>query len=510
MLTPRRFVPLLAAALAGVLPAAAHAADPLTDPTDDTSLEWSLPNESLKRPFAEQVPIVFVSRGQNRKEWEALPRSWNETTEEVADPGSKKTVTRRLIKIKLPLGINLAPPVPVENPMTLARWELGKRLYFDPVLSSTANVSCASCHAPELGFTDQVPVSVGIGGIKGGTNAPTVLNSAFNRQHFWDGRATTLEDQAQGPVQSSFEMFSGKGHAWNDAIRRVRAKGDFNKKFEEEFGHLPTRDAIAKAIATYERTVLVGNSIQDRAEVAMRKRVEGDEGTNFTIQPKDYEAVLKQAFTAKDTHALEALLLNPDKDQDKVPAVAAAIDRGRQLFFGKARCNACHVGESFTDLAYHNLGVGVKDGKLPAKALGRFGALPTGLKDPALVGAFKTPPLRGLLSTKPYMHDGSEATLEAVVDFYDRGGNANEFLDVKMRDYDAEEAYLRSKQTKAPWTGPEVKVFTRGGRPIIPLKLGLTPDEKKDLVTFLRALESDLVDPTVADPKWFPTRVAKR
>lgn len=501
MAVPHRVSPVFTGALA-LLSAAAgagRAAEPgIADSMTDTNLDWSIPNESLIRPFATQIPIVFVSRGQNRAEWDKLPKYWNESTEEVLDPATRQPLMRRVVKIKMPLGINLTPPVPPENPMTLARWELGKQLYFDPVLSSSLNVSCATCHDPAKGYTDQMKTSLGIGGSRGGMNAPTVLNAAFNRQQFWDGRAASLEDQAQGPVGNSLEMFSGKGHAWNDAVRRVRAKGNYNRKFEEEFGHPPTRDAIAKAIAVYERTVVVANSVHDRAEVAMRQRVSDEDGNKFVIEPKDYETVLKAAFTAKDNHVLEALGLDPAKDQAKVGEVAKHIDRGRVLFFGKARCNACHVGESFTDLAYHNLGVGVKDGKLIDGALGRFAALPTGQKDPGQVGAFKTPPLRGLLSTKPYMHDGSERTLEEVVDFYDKGGNANEFLDPKMRDHDAEQAYRQKKGTA------EVKVFARGGRPVIPLKLNLTTDEKKDLVAFLRALEGEPVDPTVADPKWFP------
>jgi len=479
-------------------------AQPVSSLGEDANLEWLIPNESLKKPLADQVPIVFVSRGQNRKEWESLPKYWNEGTEEVVVPVTKKPIVRKVIKIKLPLGLNLAPPVPAENPMTLNKWELGKRLYFDHVLSSSGSVACASCHDPGRGFTDHAQFSTGIGGAKGGMNAPTVLNSAYNRQQFWDGRAASLEDQAQGPVQNSLEMFSGKGHAWNDATRRVRNKEGYKSKFEQEFGHAATRDAIAKAIATYERTILVGNSINDRAEIAMRKRVEEDEGTNFTVKDVDYEKVLKDAFKAKDTPALEALSLDSTKDEEKIPAVAKSINQGRVLFFGKARCNACHVGESFTDLGYHNLGVGAKDGKLPPDQLGRFGSLGVGQKDPSLVGAFKTPPLRGLLVTKPYMHDGSEKTLEEVVEFYDKGGNANEFLDGKMRDYDSEQAYMKAKAGKEPWTGPEVTVFTRGGQPVIPLKLKLTPQEKKDLVMFLRSLESDPVDATVADPTWFP------
>ena len=221
------------------------------------------------------------------------------------------------------------------------------------------------------------------------------------------------------------------------------------------------------------------------------------------MQPRHYERVLKAALAAKDLHALEALNLNPARDEKKIPEGAAMIDRGRILFSGKGRCNACHVGESFTDLGYHNLGVGVKNGKLPERDLGRFGSLPTGHKDPAVFGAFKTPPLRGLLSTRPYMHDGSEKTLEEVVDFYDKGGNANEFLSPKMRDLDAEAAYVKAVRAKQSWTGDKVEVFTRDGRPIIPKKLKLTPAEKKDLVMFLRALESDPVDSAVADKDWF-------
>ncbi len=462
------------------------------------------PNESLRFTAAEQVPIVFVSRGQNRKEWEALPKYWNDATDEVIDPVTGQMSTRKVVKIKLPLGLNLAPPVPVENPMTLARWKLGKELYFDSILCSDLTVSCATCHSPTFGYTDGKKVSDGISGKKGGMSAPPVLNAAFNRQQFWDGRASSLEEQAQGPPQNPAEMFDGKGNAWHEVVKRVRAKPEYVKAFEKEFGHAPTRDAVAKAIATYERTVLVGNSLNDRAEVAMLQRIEDEESNKREILNKDYETVLKQAFAAKDTHALAALQLDLAKDQDKIADTASSINRGRVLYFNKARCANCHVGESFTDFAYHNLGVGVKDGKLPEGDLGRYGSLPTGHKDHTQIGAFKTPPLRGLLSTKPYMHDGSENTLEKVVDFYDKGGNANEFLDPKMRDYDAEQAYLKAKAANMLWTGPKVEVFARGGRPVIPIKLNLTPGEKKDLVMFLRAMESDPVDATVADERWFP------
>ena len=462
-------------------------------------LDWMVPNEGLKRPFKDQASMVFVTRGQNRKAWEGLPKFWNDFVQEVVDPVTGAKVPRKVVLIKVPLGINMPVPVPAENPMTVARWELGKKLFFDSILCSDLTVSCSTCHSPKNGYTDGARFSTGISGKVGGMSAPPVLNSAFNRHHFWDGRATSLEDQAQGPPQNSIEMFDGKGNAWHEVVNRVRAKPEYVKAFELEFGHAPTRDSIAKAIAAYERTVLVGNSIHDRAEVAMRKRVEDEEGNKFDILPKDYETVLKQAFANKDLNGLKALNLDVAKDQVKVAELANIIDRGRVLFFNKARCSACHVGESFTDLAFHNLGVGVKDGKLPEGDLGRFGSLPTGHKDHGQMGAFKTSQLRGLLSTKPYMHDGSEDTLEKVVDFYDKGGNANEFLDPKMRDTDAE-----AKVIKSGMKPKEVTVWTRDGKPIIPLKLNLTVDEKKDLVLFLRTLESDPVDATVADAKWFP------
>jgi cytochrome c peroxidase len=176
-----------------------------------------------------------------------------------------------------------------------------------------------------------------------------------------------------------------------------------------------------------------------------------------------------------------------DNDRQKAAEVAQSINNGRALFYGKARCNSCHVGDNFTDNQFHNLGVGVKDRQLPANSLGRFATLPTGHKSTEMIGAFKTPTLRHLLGTAPYLHEGSERTLEEVVDFYDRGGNANEYLDVKMRDFDAERAYLLSQQNQAPYKGPEVKLFGKDQTPIVSLKLNLTPQEKRDLVLFLRA-----------------------
>jgi cytochrome c peroxidase len=465
------------------------------------SLDWQLPNERLMQPFKHQVPIYFVTRTQSAKEWNALPRYWNVATEKTADPATGEEVTRKVIKIKVPLGLTQPPPVPPENPMTLARWALGKRLYFDGVLSADNSVSCASCHDPRRGWTDRASFSVGIGGLRGGVSAPTVLNSAYNPLQFWDGRAVSLEDQAQGPVQNPVEMFAGDGHAWPKAVLRVRQKEDYVRRFREAFGTEPTRDSIAKALATFERTVLSGNSIHDRADLAMRRRVSAEGGAEFTLQAVDYELVLKEAFKNRDEAALTALGLNPGKDLGRAGEVAKSLASGRELFFNKARCATCHVGDNFTDNQFHNLGVGVKDGKLLKGGLGRYAAQPAGHKNPELAGAFKTPTLRGLVGTGPYLHDGSEKTLEDVVEFYDRGGNANEHLSPKMRDIAAEQAYERSRRDKTPYRGPEVKLFGEAQRPIVPLKLNLTRQEKADLVLFLRALEGDPVEPIVADPR---------
>lgn len=476
---------LLVLAIVGAVP---------TIRAEEPDFDVDVPNEALKRPFAEQIPMVFVSRGQNKAEWEKLPKYFNEVTESALDVLTGKTVNRKVIKIKMPLGLNVPPTIPTENPMTLTKWQLGKQVYFDPILSSDGTVSCSSCHSPSFGFSDGSKTSKGIGGNLGGMNSPTVVNSAFNRFQFWDGRADSLEAQSQGPVQNGVEMFDSKGNAWAEAIKRIRKSEKYAGLFEKEFGHVATRDAAAKAMATYERTVLSGNSIQDRADLAAKIRAEEEESNKLEPQPKDYETVLKAAFAAKDVHALTALTLDVTKDADKIPQVAKSINNGRLLFFGKARCNSCHVGETFTDHTFHNLGVGVVNGKLKPGQEGRFGSQPLGARDVSMMGAFKTPGLRGLPASQPYMHDGSEKTLEQVVDFYDRGGNANEFLDPKMRDFDAEKAWYASKNGGAKYTGPEPKVFTRGGWPVIPRVLGLTAEEKKDLVLYMRALEGDPID----------------
>jgi cytochrome c peroxidase len=467
------------------------------------SLDWQLPNENLRTPFEERIPIQFVNRTQNPQDWMALKKYWNEAIETVDNPLTGQKITRKVVKIKVPLGLSQNPPVPVENEMYLDRWILGKELYFDPILSSDSSVSCASCHQPTKGWTDQSPVSLGIGGKKGPVSAPPVFNSAYNQLQFWDGRAISLEDQAQGPVGNPLEMFNSDGHAWNQAVYRVREKPYYVEGFKKAYGTEPTRDGIAKAIALFERTVLNGNSLHDQADFAMRLRVFEEGGTKFELQAVDYETALKDAIANQDTHALKSVGLTT-KDGAKVPALAQSLANGNKVFFGKARCNSCHVGDNFTDNQFHNLGVGVKDGKIPSNGIGRYAAQMIGHKNPDLVGAFKTPTIRGLVGTAPYMHDGSEKTLEEVVEFYNKGGNANRYLDPKMRDFDAEKAFLAAKKSGANYDGPEVHVFGPDQTPVAPLKLNLNDQEKKDLVLYMRALEGEPVDPIVADPDTMP------
>lgn len=267
-----------------------------------------------------------------------------------------------------------ATPVPAANPMTDAKVRLGMALYFDPRLSSDGTISCASCHDPNAGFADPRPVSEGVGGAKGGRNAPTVLNSAHARFQFWDGRAKDLEEQALGPIQNPVEMQM----TMPMAIDRLKAIPGYVAMFDAVFGTPPTPEGIADAIATFERTVISTDSAYDR-------------------------------YIAGDPTAMSR----------------AAI-RGMELFRGKAHCQACHSGPNFTDGRFHNLGVGYANGAFADEGRAKV------TKSPDDLGAFKTPGLRSIAQTAPYLHDGSEKTLEDVVAFYDRGGVPNPNLDPLM------------------------------------------------------------------------------
>jgi len=289
-----------------------------------------------------------------------------------------------------------------------ARIDLGRRLFMDPRLSADGTVSCGSCHIPEQGFAfNGLPTSIGIGGQRVRRNAPTVLNVAFYRSLFHDGRVSTLEEQLWGPLLAADEM----GNVGRDAVaQRVADLPDYNSAFAGAFDDGITVDTIGAALAAYQRSLVSGDSRFDRW------------------------------YYGNETQALSA--------QEK---------RGFVVFRGKAQCNACHTlgprHALFTDDEFHNLGVGylgrgVALRENPVPDPGRF-EVTLRERDRS---AFRTPTLRNVELTAPYMHDGSMKTLREVVDFYDRAGNPNANLDPLM------------------------------------VPLYLSEREKEDLVAFMRAL----------------------
>lgn len=297
-------------------------------------------------------------------------------------------------------------PVPADNPQTPAKVELGKQLYFDKRLSIDGTVSCATCHDPEKGWSNADNFATGIKGQRGGRSSPTVLNAAYHPLQFWDGRAAQLEGQALGPIQNPIEM----GHTMEACVATLNGIPGYKKQFKEVFGTDVTPDGIAKAISAFERTVLSGDA------------------------PYDH-------YVAGDKKAM-----------------SEAAVRGMTLFFNKAHCSACHSGPNFSDAAFHNIGVSI-DKKEPDEGRKVISKLEGDR------GAFKTPTLREIARTAPYMHDGSQATLEAVVEHYNKGGVANPQLDEE----------------------------------IFPLML--TAEEKADLVTFMKEGLASKSYPMMKPPK---------
>jgi len=290
------------------------------------------------------------------------------------------------LQLQTPLGL---PPVPIpdDNPPTADTVALGRRLYYDPMLSSDKTVSCASCHGPEEGFADTNPVSLGVGSKKGTRHAPTVINSAYNSLQFWDGRAPSLEEQAKGPIANPVEMAST--HA--DVVKRLQADAKYVALFKQAWGtDQITIDLVAKSIASFERTVLSGNSPFDRFYYGHDKK-----------------------------------------------ALSASAQRGLKLFMDpkKGNCEVCHtIGKDyalFTDNKFHNLGVGA-DTRGNMVDLGRYEQT----KNDADWGCFKTPTLRNIAQRPPYMHDGTFPTLKDALYHYIGGGNLNPHLDKEIHSLD--------------------------------------------------------------------------
>jgi cytochrome c peroxidase len=259
----------------------------------------------------------------------------------------------------IPRGLDLYMPVPEHNPLTREKVALGRRLFHDTRLSRDRTTSCASCHDPRRAFSTGRALAVGVRGRISRRHAPALVNRGYGAAFFWDGRSASLEEQVLEPIKDPSEM----DLPLDEAAARVG---------------LPAT-AIARALASYVRSILSGDSPLDRF-------VHGNRS-----------------------------------------ALSAEEQRGLQLFRGKANCTACHIGPNFSDERFHNTGVAWRIS--PAADLGRF---VISAKDEDR-GAFKTPTLREVARTAPYMHDGSLATLEDVIDYYDRGGNQNPWLDPELR-----------------------------------------------------------------------------
>ena len=288
-----------------------------------------------------------------------------------------------VVTIQPPLGLP-AIPIPADNPPTAETIALGRRLFYDNRMSKDNTVSCASCHNPKLGFADGLQISRGVRGMTGVRNAPAIVNAAYLPLQFWDGRAVSLEQQAASPIMDPVEM----NQTHEVSLSKLSRDEEYSELFQQAFGTKTiTLGRVENALASFERTILSGDSAFDRYEFA------GD----------------KTALTPAQVRGLEIF-----KDTKR------------------GNCAVCHtIGSSyalFTDNKFHNLGEGVgDDGNL--KDEGRFHQT----KVEGDHGAFKTPSLRNVANTSPYMHDGHLKTLKDVVDFYAGGGNSNPFLDKEIR-----------------------------------------------------------------------------
>jgi cytochrome c peroxidase len=368
--------------------------------------------------------LVLVSAGwrdQDVVDWRELSRGLSRTyglTLVVASPGRAAgifkpdldpiapraglaigEVARRTTDVvRAPLGLPTVP-IPATQIAGTTQIEIGRALFFETGLSSDRRVSCAGCHQPERSFTNGARVGQGVGGQSGLRNVPSLLNVAYRESLFWDGSSSSLENLAKFPMSHANEM----NFHYLDAVTWVRRQPYYAERFRALLGDRQIEfDDLARALAAYQRTLVSGDSPFDRYSYGGRPE-----------------------------------------------ALSAAARRGLALFSGKAGCAGCHVVGArhalFTDQEAHNTGVGYRQGFVD---LGR-GALDDGADK---AGFFLTPSLRNVALTAPYMHDGSLATLEQVVDFYDGGGHANPLLDPRMR------------------------------------ALHLSPSERRDLVEFLRAL----------------------
>lgn len=321
----------------------------------------------------------------------------------LANPGNHVA-----LNVSLPEGLKAASDnihIPADNPLTRAKIELGRQLYFDKRLSSDNTVSCASCHDPMLGYGAETAFGVGVRGQQGGRNSPVTYNRILSKAQFWDGRAGSLEEQAVGPIANPIEM----GNTHEASVKTISSIPGYKQQFDQIFEDGVNIDNVGKAIAAFERVLVTGPSPYDAYDaIAKFEKAFADD-----LEFLDEEPQLKAKYDDLKAKAAE----NPMSD---------SAQRGMVLFAGKANCAACHAGANFADEQYHNLGVGMESDK---PDLGRF-VVTKVEKDR---GAFKTPTLRNVALSPPYMHDGSQATLDEVIEWYNKGGHKNRWLSDKMK-----------------------------------------------------------------------------
>jgi cytochrome c peroxidase len=258
---------------------------------------------------------------------------------------------------------------PADNALTEDRAELGRRLFYDPQLSRTNDISCTTCHQQAYAFSDPSAVSTGVDGLTGTRNAPSIVNAAWGRSFFWDGRARTLEEQAGQPIENPVEM----GSSLPDAVARITADPSYVASFQKAYAEAPSADSLQKALASFVRSLVSGNSPYDR-------HLRGDD-SDFGPQRQ----------------------------------------RGEALFLSeKCECYHCHSSGELTNEGYFNDGTYASGGDTGRQQVtGRVGD----------IGKFKVPGLRNIALSAPYMHDGSLPTLEAVIEQYDNGGRGDATTD---------------------------------------------------------------------------------
>ncbi len=343
--------------------------------------------KKLKFVLMALLVVLFISGCSNDDKKTGGNTSEENTT--VADLDTVKAQFKMLGDI----------PIPADNPMTAEKIELGKKLYFDQRLSGDNKTSCMSCHVPSNGFGDGKAKFVGFEGAAGARNSPTVINSGYYHSNFWDGRAASLEEQAVGPIQSPVEM----NQNMDALIVELNAVPEYVTSFNNVFNDSISKENIGKAIAAFERTIVV-------KDTAFDKYLGGDDS-----------------------------------------AITDEAKKGMELFVGKAGCSSCHIGPNLSDDSFRNTGITGDDGRF------------TVTKKEVDKGRFRTPTLRALTQTAPFMHDGSLATIEDVVKYYNKGGGSDPNKDPLMR------------------------------------PLYLTDDEVKNLVAFLESMGGEPIK--VAAPK---------